>query len=690
YWAYQPITRPDVPAVENENWTRSTIDAFVLARLEAKGLAPAPPADRAALLRRATFDLTGLPPTPEEVDAFLADDAPDAFERVVERLLASPQYGEKWGRHWLDLVRYGETDGYERDSAKPNAWRYRDYVIRAFNDDKPYDRFVLEQLAGDELDDRSIDSLIATGYYRLGLWDDEPVDADQAYYDSLDDVVSTTGQTFLGMTIGCARCHGHKIDPVPQHDYYRLLAYFHNIYRDIEQLDFKKKAFTLNTQREIATDEQRAAHQAAAAEHEAQLAQLAGQVREFEDRIFDALTPPEQEDARASDKVRATLLAERREAVLMPEELQEYLARKDEHEKLKQSTVAPLPLALAIKENGREAPDTFVLVRGSVHAPGEQVEPGVPTVLGMDDPEVTAPADDAESSGRRLALARWLVDEANPLTARVMANRLWQHHFGRGLVRSSNDFGLAGSPPTHPRLLDWLASELVVADWSLKAMHRRIMLSNAYQMASVDDPAGLAADPTNDVYWKFDMRRLTAEEVRDAVLAVTGQLNLKMSGPSVYTDIPAEVLAGASRPEVAWGKSSDEDRHRRSIYVHVKRSLAEPVLKTFDSPDTETSCAVRFVTTVPTQSLSMLNGAFFHEQAAALAERLEREAGGEPRDQVARALTLALSRAPSDEEVARGADLIAAWQKDDGVDARTALEFYCLLVLNLNEFVYLD
>ena len=331
----------------------------------------------------------------------------------------------------------------------------------------------------------------------------------------------------------------------------------------------------------------------------------------------------------------------------------------------------------------------IVLVRGSAHSPGEQVEPGVPAVLAMDDPVVDEPAADAESSGRRLALARWLVDEGNPLTSRVMANRLWQHHFGRGLVRNSNDFGLAGAPPTHPELLDWLASELIAVDWSLKEMHRRIMTSAAYRMSSADDARSRDVDPVNDLFWRFDMRRLTAEEVRDSILAVTGQLNRALGGPSIYTAIPDEVLSGASRPDLAWGESSPVDRKRRSVYIHVKRSLAEPVLKTFDSPDTETSCAVRFVTTVPTQSLTMLNGEFFHEQAAAFADRLEAEVDGVDQ-QVARALVLALSRTPTSDEITRGTSLIADWQSEDGLDARTALEYYCLLVLNLNEFVYLD
>ncbi len=689
YWAYQPVQRPDVPEVANTAWVRNPIDAFILARLEANGLRPAPMADGATLVRRVYYDLIGLPPTPEQIDAFLSDQSPGAYERLIDRLLASPQYGEKWGRHWLDVVRYGETNGYERDNPKPNVWRYRDYVIAAFNADKPYDRFVLEQIAGDELPDADADSWIATGFHRLGLWDDEPVDADQAYYDSLDDVVRTTAEAFLGMTIGCARCHDHKIDPIPQRDYYRLLAFFNNTFKDIRQLQFEKTAFTLNTQRVIASPEAQAAHRAQEQAHRQQLDQLSKEIAQWDERVFAALSPPEKEDA-ADAKVRRLLLAKYRPQVLSPDEVAQYDALVARLDALKNTRIPPLPEALVIRENGPTASPTHVLRRGSVHAPGEEVAPGFPEVLGFDDPPIPAPPPGAASCGRRLVLGRWLVDPRNPLTARVMVNRIWQHHFGRGIVRTPNDFGKAGRRPTHPKLLDWLASEFVARGWSIKSMHRLILTSSAYRMTSLASQDARAKDPTNDLFSHFNLRRLTAEEIRDTVLATTGRLNLKMGGPSVFTEIPAAVLAGASRPEAAWGKSPPQEQARRSIYIHVKRSLAEPVLRTFDSADSEASCAVRFTTTVPTQALTMLNGEFFNHRAGQFAERLRREAGPDPAAQIERAFRLALCRKPTSDERHRALALLEAWQTEDGLTAAEALRHFCLLIYNLNEFVYVD
>jgi len=689
YWAYQPVARPEEPTVQDGDWVRNGIDSFIRARLEAANLEPAPPADRRTLARRVYYDLTGLPPTPDEMESFLSDTSPKAYERLVDRLLDSPQYGEKWGRHWLDVVRYAETDGYERDNAKPNVWRYRDYVIRAFNDDKPYDQFILEQLAGDELPEVTPDSLIATGFQRLGLWDDEPVDADQAYYDSLDDVVRTTGEVFLAMTVGCARCHDHKIDPMPQTDYYRLLAFFNNTYKNIKQLKYKKSAFTLNTQRVIATEAERAAHAEQVAAHKEELDRLKAELAEFDERVLAALSPPEQEDAKDA-KVRRLLLAKRRPSVLSAEDNKRHEALAKQLKQLKKHKLPSLPTALAMKENGPQAPPTHVLIRGNVHAPGDEVQPGLPEVLGFDDPIVPEPPEDAESCGRRLALARWLIDPANPLTARVMVNRIWQHHFGRGIVSTPNDFGKAGTRPSHPRLLDWLAAEFVASGWRIKEMHRRMMLSSTYRMSSRASEAALAADPDNRLLSRFPLRRLTAEEIRDAILLTSGELNRKMGGPSVYTQIPSEVLASASRPEAAWGESSPDDQRRRSIYIHVKRSLVEPVLQTFDAADNQASCAARFVTTVPTQALTMLNSEFFNQQAALLARRLEREAGDDPASQVERAIRLALSREAEPDEIRRGVELLSGWQEDDQLFRKQALEQFCLMIYNLNEFVYID
>ena len=621
HWAFQPVKRPPIPEVTNTSWLSNPIDAFVLAQLEAKGLTPNPPAAKRELLRRIYYDVTGLPPSPQEVEAFAADPSPYAYEAVVERLLESPHYGEKWGRHWLDLVRFAETNSYERDNPKPNAWRYRDYVIRSLNDDKPYDQFVREQLAGDELPQAIAEAIIATGYYRLGIWDDEPTDRDQARFDGLDDIVATTGQVFLGLTFDCARCHDHKIDPIPQKDYYRLLGFFHNI------------------------------------------------------NHFHNGGP--------TDEMRLTTDASGRQSCIpLPHSPP---PEKDDH-KLKEG--AP-DRVLCVSEGGTRPPDTFVLLRGNPQARGDKVEPAFPQILGGGTAAIPTPLPDARTTGRRLALANWIASPDNPLTARVMANRLWQYHFGRGIVRSPNNYGLQGDRPTHRELLDWLASEFVAHGWSLKHVHRLILTSSAYRMSSRRNPEGLAVDVANDLFWRFDMRRLTAEEIRDSLHAITGTLNPKMYGPGVYVEIPKEVLAGQSRPGYGWGKSPPEEQSRRSIYIHVKRSLLTPILESFDLAETDRSSPVRFATTQPTQALVMFNGEFLNQEAAALADRVRREAGANVAGQVRLALNLALARPPTQAEVRRGVTLIAALESS-GDATGDALRHYCLLVLNLNEFIYLD
>jgi hypothetical protein len=588
-WSHRPVVRPPVPSVKDRDRVRNPIDAFLLARLEAERLRPAPEADRVTLIRRLSYDLTGLPPTLEDVDTFLADRAPGAYERLVDRLLASPHYGEHWARHWLDLVRYGETNGYERDSAKPFAWRYRDYVIDAFNRDKPYDHFVREQLAGDEMSPGSAEALIATGFYRLGIWDDEPADRPLARYDVLDGVVSTTGQVFLGMTINCARCHDHKVDPIPQADYYRLLAFFNDV-TDQNGKNLK----VLGT------------------------------------------------GPGSAGRIEVMCVAEHRRG------------------------------------------PAHVLLRGNPALLGPEVGPGVPAVLGRGAPAFS------RDRGKRRALADWLTDPRNPRSARVMANRLWQYHFGRGLVPTPNDFGKLGEPATHPELLDWLAAELVSGGWRLKPMHRLIVLSAAYRMSSRSTPAELAADPSDRWFWRFPMRRLAAEEVRDAILSVSGELRLKAGGPSVYPPIPPEVLAGQSVPGQGWPVSPPEEAARRSVYVHIKRSLQVPILATHDAADTDSSCPVRYTTTVPTQALGLLNGTFANEQAAHLADRLRREAPGDPSAQVRRAIRLTASREPGPDEVCRDVAFLRTLRDRAGLDERAALTQYALLALNANAFVYID
>ncbi|MFT5492474.1 MAG: hypothetical protein ACI8V5_002850 [Limisphaerales bacterium] len=688
YWAFRPVGQPQPPKVDNAAWSANPIDAYLYAELAAKGLKPNPPASRRALIRRAYYDLIGLPPTPAEVKAFENDRSPKAFGKIVDHLLTRPQYGEKWGRHWLDLVRYAETNGYERDNPKPEVWRYRDYVIRALNQDKPYDRFVREQLAGDEFTEPTADGIIATGFQRLGIWDDEPVDADQAYFDSLDDVVSVSGQAFLGLTIGCCRCHDHKIDPLPQADYYRMTAFFNNTFNNSQQRKFKKSTFTLNTTTVIASPAARAEHDRRVRALREEMKERSTKLEGFEKRIFATFSNPEKEDA-ADKRTRELLMKQKSREALGPKERKKYIELKKEFESLKARKAPPLARALAIKENGPTAPEAFVLIRGNAHVPGDKVVPGFPQVLGLKDPVIPTPPKGAQSSGRRTVLADWIVSKDNPLTARVMANRIWQFHFGRGIVRSPSNFGQNGVAPTHPKLLDWLARDFMNQGWSIKKMHRRMMLSKAYQMSSAANEAALKADPQNNLFWRFDMRRLTAEEIRDSIINLTGKLNLKQGGPSIYTEMPAEVLATASRPDKAWGTSSETERNRRSVYVHIKRSLNEPMLKAFDQADSDSPCAVRFATTVPTQSLTMLNSKLVNDSAEDLGDRL-RATSKDPREQVRTGLSLAFCRDATNDEIKAGLALIDELQTDAELDQKHALDRFCLMVLNLNEFVYLD
>jgi cytochrome c551/c552 len=621
HWSFQPIRAPGVPAVKLRDWVANPIDAFVLAKLEARGWTPSAPASRAQLIRRYHLDLVGLPPTLEE------QATTDSLDSIADSLLRRSGYGERWGRHWLDLVRYAESNGYERDGHKPEAYRYRDYVVNAFNSDKPFDRFIAEQLAGDELDDANAETLVATGYNRLGPWDDEPADPLEDRFDQLDDIVSTTSQVFLGLTLGCARCHNHKFDPLTAQDYYSMVA----IFNGLERPRRGRTELTLpigsrsQVDRERERDRRLAAHAARAAV-ESMVAGAGG----------------------------AHLAAIERTKRAEPDLPRGYFL----HE--------PAP-----------PPKTHLLVRGKATRPGPEVPPAVPAVLVASQPVF---AHAGRTSGRRLALARWLASHDNPLTARVIVNRVWQFHFGEGLVRTSSDFGTLGQRPTHPELLDWLAAWFMDNGWSFKKLHRLILASSTYRMSKQSRGEQLAADPENRLLWRFPYRRLEAEAIRDSMLAVSGRLNPKAAGPSMFPEVPEAAMAGSSDPDKIWKVSDEEERSRRTVYTFIKRSLVVPMLEVLDLCDTARTSAQRMTTSVAPQALTLFNGDFVNAQSRHFAERLRREAGPDAARQIDLAYRLALARPPTPAERSR---MLAFLQRE-------SLEQLARVILNLNEFVYAD
>lgn len=689
FWSFQPVREPEVPA---SDWGHNAIDAFVDSRLQQHELTPSPAAHPAVLVRRIHYDLTGLPPEPEAAVEWTsrlqsADGGinQEALRALVDSLLESPHYGEQWGRHWLDLVRYAETNSYERDGAKPFVWRYRDYVIRSFNVDKPYDQFLREQLAGDEQEHATAESIIATGYYRLGRWDDEPADPALAFYDDIDDIVTTTSQTMLGLTVNCSRCHDHKIDPIPQRDYYRMVGFFRHVRRYGVR---NEKSVAAASIREVNLSENASLLAQELAQHEQELADVRQLMEGFEQSVIPLLSEPQKEDFQFAES-RLSVVKKLQDKGLTKGQVDHYRHLTKRFRKLEDSRPDGRARALCVTEDLSQLQPTHILTRGSPHAPGDEVTPGFPEVLSP--PEVVMPEipDGAASSGRRTVLAGWIASPENPLTARVMVNRIWQYHFGRGIVRTASDFGFQGTPPTHPLLLDWLATQFVQQGWSVKQMHRLIMTSATYQMSSTGRDDALAKDPLNNLLWRFDMRRLSAEEIRDSILWAAGRLNTKkMYGPAIYTEIPDEVKAGQSRPGSGWGQSAPEDRDRRSVYIHVKRSLIDPLLESFDFADTDQTCPVRFVTTQPTQALGLLNSQFMQRQAKEFAELLKNEPTSE--DRVRRGLSRVLQRTPDDSEVRQGLQLMKQLQTEDGLTADQALQYFCLTALNLNEFIYLD
>jgi mono/diheme cytochrome c family protein len=681
HWAFQPVSQVEPPVVDNVAWNQHPIDRFVFASLQGAGLQPNASADRATLIRRAYYDLTGLPPTARQVQQFVNDPAPNAFERLVDQLLDSPHYGERWGRHWLDLVRYAETNSYERDGLKPNAWKYRDYVIRSFNDDKPYDQFLREQLAGDELDEVTTESLTATGYYRLGIWDDEPADPLQAQFDGYDDIIMTTGQAMLGLTLNCARCHDHKIDPISQQEYYSFLAFIADVTPWGTRADQKS-----NNQIEVSQEKNVVYRQL-----EQQRQAIAEEMRVLEQRGIEKMDAPDQRATEGTAVERRRVLKAKLQAQLSASEWSAYQTLRKQADEIRKKLRAlpPRETVMGLAKTDAQPAQTFVLFRGNPHAPGDEVRPAFPAVFETEPPAADAFQSTHQSAGRRRALADWITDPENRLTSRVMANRLWQFHFGRGIVRSSNNFGQLGTPPTHPELLDWLANQLVTSGWKLKPLHRLIMTSRTYQMSSAAQPAALTSDPNNELFWRFNPRRLSAEEVRDSILNASGTLNRDLYGPSVYPALSQEVLRSQSKPGDGWTTSASADQNRRSIYIHVKRSLLYPLLSEFDFPDPDLTCEDRFTTLQPGQALALLNSEFIHQQAAKLSSSID-SANIDDAEIVRRTVRAVLARQASDEEIREGELLMASLREDHGLTPARAVELYCLSVLNWNEFLFLD
>jgi hypothetical protein len=686
YWAYQPVVRPEVP-----KFAPHPVDAFLLAKLNEKKLTPVGVAEKRTLIRRAYYDLTGLPPSPAEIEAFVKDTDPAAWPKVIDKLLASEHYGEKWGKHWLDVVRYAETNGYERDGPKPNAYRYRDYVIRSFNADKPYTLFLKEQIAGDEMtrtDDAA--EIIATGFYRLGLWDDEPADRVQAEAEGFDDLVTIAGQGVLGMTMNCARCHDHKGDPILQTDYYKLVAFF----RDIRPYSGDRNVRSASNMTDITPAAKRKLYEGDLAIRQGEIAALLEKMRLLEDAAIKKMPP---EDQLAVDDGKRDQILPKVPNFLSPADKKQYAAWKRELDSLRNKPFPAQELALSVNNSLTNPPATFLNIRGNPHSLGSEVKPGFPEIFGLPDPTIPPPAKDKKSSGRRTVLANWLISDANPMTARVMMNRLWLHHFGQGLVPSPNDFGKLGFQPTHPELLNWLADEFMHPSdakensWTLKRMHKLVMTSAAYQRSSHSNLGNAKTDPANTWLWRFNMRRMNAEEVRDSILATSGALNLQMYGPSVYPKIPKEVLAGQSVPGQGWAynPAKPDEGNRRSVYIHVKRSLQVPILANNDQADSDNSCPVRYTTTVPTQALGMLNGEFTNEQAEKLAQRMS-EGGGELEAYVTKGIRLTTGRVPEKAEVEKDIAFIRSMMAKHNLSSDAALAQYALMLLNANEFVYLD
>ena len=713
HWSFQKLTRPAVPARDAFG---NAVDAFIVDALAKKGITPGHKADKRTLLRRAYLDLIGLPPTPEQMDRFLGDPSPQAFGHAIDELLASPHYGERWARHWLDLARYAESEGFKADETRPHAWRYRDYVIRSLNDDKPYDRFVQEQIAGDELWPENPEARVATAFNRHYPDESNARNLMQRRQEILNDITDTVGGVFMGMTYACARCHDHKFEPILQSDYYRLQAFFANtaarddiaLKSDPEVKAYHEKLASWEEMTRDIRDEM------AALEAPKRKALEADYFEKYPPEIQAILNKAETErnpfERQMAWKARQYLDPKSHEYVgatsavlgkFKPDEKKRWEALKSQLDEYADLHPGELPLGSGMSDIGGEAPITFLLSKGFYDKPLGKVQPGFLQVL---DPAPARIEPVANSTGRRAALAKWLTDANNPFTARVIVNRIWHYHFGRGIAGTPSDLGLKGERPTHPELLDWLASEFIAHNWSLKYLHRLIMTSATYQQASQHRVEAAQVDPQNKLLWRFPMQRLEGEIIRDSALAVAGLLNPKMGGPSIFPELPP----GMPTPRGGW-KVNDaaEERNRRSVYVFVRRNTRYPLFESLDMPDPHESCSRRNVTTSPIQALNLLNSKLTLEWAQSFAARVINQSGSDLDRQIDTAFRLAYSRPPAKDELQMTRDFfqghrrilaerLAGGEKVplptsvSGVDPASAgtLVDVCHMLLNGNEFVY--
>ena len=714
HWSLARQIRPPAQDVKTSAWARSPLDNFVLAKLEPRGLLPAPEASRSTLVRRLYFDLIGVPPSPEEILQFVEDNSPRAYGDLVDRLLSSPHYGERWGRYWLDLARYADTNGYEGDAEFYNAWRYRDYVVDAFNADKPYDEFLIDQLAGDEykpvtgaggLPAPDPEKVVALTFLRLAPFTEPRGEESRDVL--LSEMVSTVSSVYLGWTVGCAKCHDHKYDPIPTRDFYRLKAFFASTYiapprpGDTQQLGGPQPA-AFHRPGEAENIEIQAARfrkelEAVGAEFDSFAKPLVARLAAIwkRDKPSDTKTPSVRDVERIfNEENNNTVGVVKKDETFTAAERDRFRSFRESQRRLKNSLLRLEPVAMSVRNAddppyGPSVPVTHVLLRGDHDRPGEIVQAGFPSAIAGHSDPVPLPLDRYKrhpTRGRRMTLARWIASPDNPLTARVMVNRIWQHHFGRGIVDTPSDFGRNGSRPTHPELLDWLATAFVENNWSIKAMHRLILASSTYRQSSQGNAAAQSADPDNRLYSRFPRQRLTAEAIRDSILAVSGRLNRDLGGPPVFPALP-EGLDREQRVQTinTWETSPDADALRRSIYVFQRRSLSLPMLEVFDAPVPNASCDLRRNTVTALQPLTMYDSEFVNAEARHFAERVRREAGPSLDEQVRRAFLVARGRAPSDTERRRSLNFVRSV-----ADGRDGLLGVCRVLLNSSEFLYVD